>query len=315
MSLQIAEEDLYLPGSVTSLSLSGNESSTSLSTSTGTNIRTPRQSHELSSTENIESRPRITTGSAVELSSTVTLSGHVGNRNAGPSSPKTSQGKGAPSPSRREGRRLRPKTSASHSTSSLIPERFSRRRARSASSSHGQSSKEETKRKLVPETPHKRFDEMVSSWLVPVSLPFSSVGGLAMPNISTSIPSSVISQTTTKIKISMPGDQSTHGSPVIVSAFSDSGLNTTVVEDVNFRNEHREPPKEDERLSSERESTEKPVLYHPSPKNVSNPHDHSLLERIHREMHESRFINLSPLALLPNLLNLYFSGGSFIRYP
>lgn len=50
------------------------------------------------------------------------------------------------------------------------------------------------------------------------------------------------------------------------------------------------------------------VLYHPSPRQLFNPRDHSLLERIYVEMHESRFINLTPLALLTNSLGLYFKG-------
>jgi hypothetical protein len=39
-----------------------------------------------------------------------------------------------------------------------------------------------------------------------------------------------------------------------------------------------------------------------------NPRDHSLLETIYKEMHLSGFINLSPLALLANLLEVYFKG-------
>jgi hypothetical protein len=46
----------------------------------------------------------------------------------------------------------------------------------------------------------------------------------------------------------------------------------------------------------------------PLPSRV-NPWDHSLLERIYTEMHESRFINLAPLSLLANYLGVYFKGG------
>ncbi|KAJ3801514.1 hypothetical protein GGU11DRAFT_674742 [Lentinula aff. detonsa] len=37
-----------------------------------------------------------------------------------------------------------------------------------------------------------------------------------------------------------------------------------------------------------------------------NPRDHSMLELIYNEMNAARFVNLSPLSLLPNLLGLYF---------
>ncbi|THV00856.1 hypothetical protein K435DRAFT_854375 [Dendrothele bispora CBS 962.96] len=49
-----------------------------------------------------------------------------------------------------------------------------------------------------------------------------------------------------------------------------------------------------------------PFLLRTLPKPPINPRDHSLLEMIYQEMHASRFINLSPLSLLPNLLNLHF---------
>ncbi|KDQ62491.1 hypothetical protein JAAARDRAFT_170906 [Jaapia argillacea MUCL 33604] len=42
------------------------------------------------------------------------------------------------------------------------------------------------------------------------------------------------------------------------------------------------------------------------PKAPPNPRDHALLETIYSEMHSSRFVNLAPLALLPNYLSLYF---------
>lgn len=40
-------------------------------------------------------------------------------------------------------------------------------------------------------------------------------------------------------------------------------------------------------------------------KPLGNPRDHSLLNKIYREMHSSRFINLNPLSILANSLGLY----------
>src|SRR5262249_40384730 len=40
----------------------------------------------------------------------------------------------------------------------------------------------------------------------------------------------------------------------------------------------------------------------------TNPSDHTVLERIYREMHASRLINLAPLSLLPDSLALHFRG-------
>ncbi|KAI0373739.1 hypothetical protein BV20DRAFT_1049676 [Pilatotrama ljubarskyi] len=48
-----------------------------------------------------------------------------------------------------------------------------------------------------------------------------------------------------------------------------------------------------------------PMLFRTIEKPPINPHDHSLLETIHDEMHAARFINLEPLALLANLLPLH----------
>lgn len=42
-----------------------------------------------------------------------------------------------------------------------------------------------------------------------------------------------------------------------------------------------------------------------------DPRDHSFLEHIYNEMHAARFINLEPLALLANSLQLTF-GGMFV---
>ncbi|PIL22811.1 hypothetical protein GSI_15506 [Ganoderma sinense ZZ0214-1] len=54
-----------------------------------------------------------------------------------------------------------------------------------------------------------------------------------------------------------------------------------------------------------------PVLMRTVERPPTNPHDHSLLETIHDEMHASRFINLEPVSLIANLLPLHFRG----RYP
>lgn len=44
------------------------------------------------------------------------------------------------------------------------------------------------------------------------------------------------------------------------------------------------------------------------PKPPINPRDHTILEMIYTEMLSSRFINMSPLSLLGNLLSLHFKG-------
>ncbi|KAJ7675733.1 hypothetical protein DFH06DRAFT_977167 [Mycena polygramma] len=49
-----------------------------------------------------------------------------------------------------------------------------------------------------------------------------------------------------------------------------------------------------------------PFLLRTLPKAPLNPRDHSLLERIYNEMNATRFINLSPLSLLANLVGLHF---------
>ncbi|CAK5284078.1 unnamed protein product [Mycena citricolor] len=49
-----------------------------------------------------------------------------------------------------------------------------------------------------------------------------------------------------------------------------------------------------------------PFLHRPLAQAPPNPRDHSTLERIYNEMNASRFINLSPLSLLANLVGLYF---------
>ncbi|KAF7299004.1 Methyltransf-25 domain-containing protein [Mycena indigotica] len=49
-----------------------------------------------------------------------------------------------------------------------------------------------------------------------------------------------------------------------------------------------------------------PFLLRTLPKAPLNPRDHSLLEKIYNEMNAARFINLSPLSLLANLVGLYF---------
>lgn len=57
-------------------------------------------------------------------------------------------------------------------------------------------------------------------------------------------------------------------------------------------------------------STASPFLLRTLPKPPVNPRDHSMLEMIYNEMNAARFVNLSPLSLLPNLLGLYFKGTS-----
>ncbi|KAF8158905.1 hypothetical protein K438DRAFT_1686751 [Mycena galopus ATCC 62051] len=49
-----------------------------------------------------------------------------------------------------------------------------------------------------------------------------------------------------------------------------------------------------------------PFLLRTVPKAPPNPRDHSLLEGIYNEMNATRFINLSPLSLLANLVGLHF---------
>ncbi|KAJ7459936.1 hypothetical protein FB451DRAFT_1405816 [Mycena latifolia] len=49
-----------------------------------------------------------------------------------------------------------------------------------------------------------------------------------------------------------------------------------------------------------------PFLLRTLPKAPPNPRDHSLLEGIYNEMNATRFINLSPLSLLTNLVGLHF---------
>ncbi|KAF7314432.1 Methyltransf-25 domain-containing protein [Mycena kentingensis (nom. inval.)] len=56
-----------------------------------------------------------------------------------------------------------------------------------------------------------------------------------------------------------------------------------------------------------------PFLLRTVPKPPPNPRDHSLLEKIYNEMNATRFINLSPLSLLANLVGLYFKGKSSLR--
>ncbi|KAG7440858.1 uncharacterized protein BT62DRAFT_564742 [Guyanagaster necrorhizus] len=55
-----------------------------------------------------------------------------------------------------------------------------------------------------------------------------------------------------------------------------------------------------------RKASVSPFLTRSLPKEPPNPRDHSLLETIYKEMQASRFINISPLALLPNALGLHF---------
>ncbi|KAI1784677.1 hypothetical protein LXA43DRAFT_1077285 [Ganoderma leucocontextum] len=50
-----------------------------------------------------------------------------------------------------------------------------------------------------------------------------------------------------------------------------------------------------------------PILLRSVERPPMNPHDHSLLEAIHDEMHASRFINLKPVSVIANLLPLHFT--------
>jgi hypothetical protein len=58
-----------------------------------------------------------------------------------------------------------------------------------------------------------------------------------------------------------------------------------------------------------------PFLLRTLPKAPPNPRDHSLLEGIYNEMNATRFINLSPLSLLANLVGLHFKGFVFRLNP
>ena len=62
--------------------------------------------------------------------------------------------------------------------------------------------------------------------------------------------------------------------------------------------------REDDAESSRNSATS---LYHPSMTQPLNPRDHSLLERIYKEMHAARFINLAPLSIIVNAMNMFFS--------
>ncbi|KAF9267364.1 hypothetical protein L218DRAFT_995627 [Marasmius fiardii PR-910] len=57
---------------------------------------------------------------------------------------------------------------------------------------------------------------------------------------------------------------------------------------------------------SDKVASVSPFVLRQLPKPPVNPRDHSLLETIYNEMHSSRFINLSPLSILPNTLSLHF---------
>ncbi|KAK0459813.1 uncharacterized protein EV420DRAFT_1268944, partial [Desarmillaria tabescens] len=59
-------------------------------------------------------------------------------------------------------------------------------------------------------------------------------------------------------------------------------------------------------LSSTETRNVSSFLTMPEPRAPANPRDHYLLQTIYNGMQASRFINLSPLSLLPNLLGMYF---------
>ncbi|KAH9939809.1 hypothetical protein B0H21DRAFT_31146 [Amylocystis lapponica] len=48
-----------------------------------------------------------------------------------------------------------------------------------------------------------------------------------------------------------------------------------------------------------------PQRFHAFSRPPLNPHNHSVLEHIYNEMHAARFINLQPISLLSNLINIY----------
>lgn len=199
--LQIVEEDLYFPGSVTSLALAGNDSTTSLSTSSlSTNQQhTPRQSHELSSTEHLGVRSRKTSGLAENVAGSsrdrlalplldTTHSSYSSNSDLPKSANATEQSEQHTprSPSRKTSRKLRPKTSVgAQSTGSLIPERFSRRRSVSANSPRIPKDQTVQQQQVLP-SPEKLNDDgvIVSSLVIPLQIPFTSNGGFALPSFS-----------------------------------------------------------------------------------------------------------------------------------
>ncbi|KAK1232824.1 hypothetical protein PQX77_004050 [Marasmius sp. AFHP31] len=65
-------------------------------------------------------------------------------------------------------------------------------------------------------------------------------------------------------------------------------------------------PSDDRTKSGPSSKPISPFLLRQLPRPPINPRDHSLLKMIHNEMHAARFINLSPLSILPNMLSLHF---------
>ena len=155
----------------------------------------------------------------------------------------------------------------------------------------------------------QRLDDSMLMMGVPVSVPYMSVGGLAMPNINHSTlssPLSALSLTPSSSYLSPDrhnkmsqrkafGFGSSTAGPTTFgvadhSTFGDRmGSHMALAADTAAANHHK-------------------TMHQKHKERHVNPHDHSLLERIYRELHESRFINLMPLALLPNFLNMYFIG-------
>ncbi|KIY71996.1 hypothetical protein CYLTODRAFT_79909 [Cylindrobasidium torrendii FP15055 ss-10] len=96
------------------------------------------------------------------------------------------------------------------------------------------------------------------------------------------------------------------------------GLFSLSAVSLNTRTEHNQQPRP-RRLSTpagnpparrsgtHQRAVKAPVVQPPPPPPPPNPRDHTLLETIYCEMHASRFINLSPLSLLPNLMSMYFN--------
>ncbi|KAJ3881759.1 hypothetical protein F5051DRAFT_321253 [Lentinula edodes] len=75
---------------------------------------------------------------------------------------------------------------------------------------------------------------------------------------------------------------------------------------LNYVTSNNNPSSPKRPLSTSNNGTAAPFLLRTLPKPPVNPRDHSMLEMIYNEMNAARFVNLSPLSLLPNLLGLYF---------
>ncbi|KAJ4482031.1 hypothetical protein J3R30DRAFT_3285938, partial [Lentinula aciculospora] len=131
--------------------------------------------------------------------------------------------------------------------------------------------------------------------------PYARLNLVASPGPSTLPPKRPLSSGThgygTNSSIHLPSmsfSQSMH------SVSSSSPHSPTLVPDVNSESGTISP---ENKLAHNPAS---PFLLRTLPKPPVNPRDHSVLEMIYNEMNAARFVNLSPLSLLPNLLGLYF---------